>query len=102
MTGGRSRHPAPAPAAEQTPIPVPSALLTPGVAAEEDSDADLQSAWKEFDPTLKSSISGAQFRQLMAGLGENVSDKEVDELIGRIDGDEKISCELYFLRFDPS
>ena len=77
MTGGRSRHPA--------PEAVPAAL-------EEDSDADLAKAWKEFDPSLKSSITSSQLRQLLGGLGENVSDKEVDELIGTIDGEDKISC----------
>jgi Ca2+-binding EF-hand superfamily protein len=79
MTGGRSRHPA------------PEAATTAAVEGE-DSDADLAKAWKEYDPSLKSSITGSQFRQLLGSLGENVSDKEVDELMGTIDGDDKISC----------
>jgi hypothetical protein len=32
----------------------------------------------------------------MAGLGENVTDAEVDELIGTVDAEDKISCELSF------
>jgi hypothetical protein len=85
MTGGRSRHPA---------LEVASA---PQATTEEDSDEDLAEAWKAFDPSMKSSITNAQFRQVMAGLGENVSDKEVDELIGTIDGEDKISCKLFTL-----
>jgi len=80
-----------------------------------DTEADYEKAWKEFDPTLKSSITAAQFRQLMAGLGtsdqsfwvlggtrlmrganelvgENVSDGEVEELINSVDGEDRISC----------
>ncbi|EPE33874.1 EF-hand [Glarea lozoyensis ATCC 20868] len=81
MTGGRSRHPAPTAAAE-----------------EDDSDADLAKAWKEYDPSLKSSITGSQLRQLLGSLGENVSDKEVDDLMGNIDGDDKISY-VEFVKF---
>jgi calmodulin len=62
-----------------------------------DSEADYEAAWKEFDPSLKSSITAAQFRQLMAGLGENVTDAEVDELIGTVDAEDKISCKFSFL-----
>jgi Ca2+-binding EF-hand superfamily protein len=85
MTGGRSRHPAPE--------------VAPPAVAEEDSDADLAKAWTEFDSSLKSSITSAQFRQVMAGLGENVSDKEVDELMGTIDGEDKISCKFCYSCF---
>ncbi len=61
---------------------------------EVDSEADLQAAWKDFDPTLRGSITAAQFRQVMASLGENVSDLEVDEIIRSVDGgQDKISCE---------
>jgi Ca2+-binding EF-hand superfamily protein len=84
MMTGRSRHSAP----EPTPAEAPANV------AEGDSEADYQAAWKEFDPSLKGSITTAQFRQLMAGLGENVSDVEVDELINSVDGEDKISCKL--------
>ena len=91
MTGGRSRHPAPEPTGTttpaQAPIPAPQEI-------EGDTEADYQAAWKQFDPSLKSSITSAQFRQLMAGLGENVTDREVDELVNSIDDEEKISCEF--------
>ena len=91
MTGGRSRHPAPEPTGTttpaQAPIPAPQEI-------EGDTEADYQAAWKQFDPSLKSSITSAQFRQLMAGLGENVTDREVDELVNSIDDEEEISCEF--------
>lgn len=89
MTGGRSRHPAP----EPTPA---AAAPAPAPVAEGDTEAEYQAAWKEFDPSLKGSITAAQFRQLMAGLGENVSDAEVDELIGTVDAEDKISCKLSY------
>ncbi|PMD33506.1 EF-hand [Hyaloscypha variabilis F] len=97
MTGGRSRNPPPepaaAPAAPAAPVPAPAPAPTPAPApaATGDSEADYEAAWKEFDPSLKSSITAAQFRQLMAGLGENVTDAEVDELIGTVDATDKIS-----------
>lgn len=92
MTGGRSRHSAPEPTA-----PAPAPVPTQAAAVAGDSEADYEAAWKEFDPNLKSSITTAQFRQLMAGLGENVTDAEVDELIGTVDAEDKISCKFSFL-----
>jgi calmodulin len=92
MTGGRSRHSAPEPTA-----PAPGPVPTQAAAVAGDSEADYEAAWKEFDPSLKCSITAAQFRQLMAGLGENVTDAEVDELIGTVDAEDKISCKFSFL-----
>ena len=83
MTGGRSRNTGP------EPNPVAGAPI-----AEGDTEAEYEAAWKEFDPSLKGSITAAQFRQLMAGLGENVTDAEVDELIGTVDAEDKISCKF--------
>jgi hypothetical protein len=33
----------------------------------------------------------------MAGLGEVATDVEVDGLMNSVDGDQKISCKLFFL-----
>ena len=63
-------------------------------APESDSESEYKTAWKQFDPSLYGSITSAQFRQLMADMGENVTDAEVDEIINSVDGDDKISCEL--------
>jgi hypothetical protein len=93
MTGGRSRQSAPEPTPTAT-APAPTSASAP--ITEADTEADYETAWKEFDPSLKGSITAAQFRQLMAGLGENVTDAEVDELIGTVDAEDKISCKLSF------
>jgi calmodulin len=62
-------------------------------APEIDAEAVYKAAWKEFDPSLSGSITAAQFRQVMAGIGENVTDAEVDEITNSVDGEDKISCE---------
>jgi calmodulin len=85
MMTGRTRHPAP----EPTPS-APSSVA----AVDGDSEADYQAAWKDFDPSLRGSITAAQFRQLMARLGENVSDAEVEDVINSVDGEDKIGCKL--------
>ncbi|KAL2065256.1 hypothetical protein VTL71DRAFT_2925 [Oculimacula yallundae] len=82
MMTGRSRAP---------PIEVSAPEKEVGIEKEGDSEADLKAAWAPFDSSFKSSITGSQFRQLMAGLGENVTDKEVDELMNSVDGEDKIS-----------
>lgn len=66
----------------------------PASAPEVDAEAEYESAWKEFDPSLQGSISAAQFRQVMAGMGETVTDAEVDEIINSVDGEDKVSCKL--------
>ena len=80
MMTGRPHAPPSAPVASSAP--------------ELDSEPEYQTAWKQFDPSLNGSITSAQFRQLMAEIGENVTDAEVDEIINSVDGDDKISCEL--------
>lgn len=89
MMTGRSRAP-PAAATE----PAEKALPTPTVVINGDDEEDLKSAWREFDRGLNGSISAAQFRQLMAELGENVSDDEVESVLNSVDGEGKISCEF--------
>lgn len=89
---GRSR----APPSEPTTT---ASLPTPSVVINGDDEEDLKSAWREFDHSLNGSISPAQFRQMMAGLGENVDDEEVEGLLNSVDGEGKITCELsLFLR----
>ncbi|XXH01767.1 hypothetical protein Hte_008128 [Hypoxylon texense] len=56
-----------------------------------DDDAEYASAWKQFEPSLNGSITQSQFRQLMAGLGESISDAEVDQLVNNVDGEGKLS-----------
>ena len=57
-----------------------------------DPSEEWAKAWKEFEPSMKGSITQAQFRQLMANLTEPVTDSEVDRLVNNVDGEGKISC----------
>lgn len=59
----------------------------------QDNEEEFARAWKEYEASLRGSITAGQFRQLMAGLGEPVSDEEVEQLINNIDGEGKLSCE---------
>lgn len=80
MMTGRARAPATAQAEEDVQPP------------EIDTEADYKSAFEIFAP-LDGSITASQFRQVMADLGESVTDAEVEEVMNNVDGDEKISCE---------
>ncbi|KAF7870270.1 hypothetical protein EAF04_004018 [Stromatinia cepivora] len=69
--------------AESAPIPV---------ATEEDSEEEWKSAWKEFDHSLKGSITAAQLRQVFGNLGETISDAEIDnDIMKSVDAEDKIS-----------
>ncbi|KAI2603558.1 uncharacterized protein GGS25DRAFT_526599 [Hypoxylon fragiforme] len=56
-----------------------------------DDEVEYAKAWKQYEPSLNSSITQSQFRQLMAGLGEPVTDVEIDQLVNNVDGEGKIS-----------
>ena len=60
-----------------------------------DPEAEYKSAWKEFDPSMHGSITASQFRQMISGMGEKVTDVEVDEIINSVDGEDKISCKQW-------
>lgn len=60
----------------------------------QDEDVEYAKAWKQFEPSLNGSITQSQFRQLMDGLADPVSDAEIDQLVNNVDGEGKISCEL--------
>ncbi|KAJ8119949.1 hypothetical protein O1611_g10495 [Lasiodiplodia mahajangana] len=57
----------------------------------QEGEEEYASAWKEYEKSLNGSITASQFRQLMAGLGEPVTDVEVEQLINNIDGEGKLS-----------
>ncbi|GAP88902.2 putative calmodulin protein [Rosellinia necatrix] len=57
----------------------------------QDDEEQYARAWKAYEPSLNGSITASQFRQLMAELGEPVSDGEVEQLINNIDGEGKLS-----------
>jgi Ca2+-binding EF-hand superfamily protein len=93
MMTGRTRK---SPAGELTPpasASTPTATKMPDLKVKDESE--YEEAWKEFYPTLNGSITASQFRQVMGELGEMVTDREVDELMGSVDGEEKITCKLF-------
>ncbi|KAI1822495.1 EF-hand [Xylaria intraflava] len=61
-------------------------------------EREYAKAWRVYEPSLHGSITASQFRQLMADLGEPVSDSEVERLINNIDGEGKVSYKV-FVRF---
>lgn len=70
--------------AESAPIPVLS---------EEDPEEEWKSAWREYDHSLRGSITAAQLRQVLGNLGESISDAEIDNVIMKsVDAEDKISC----------
>ncbi|ESZ92392.1 2-methylcitrate dehydratase-like protein [Sclerotinia borealis F-4128] len=70
--------------ADSAPIPVSSEL--------DDPEEEWKSAWREFDHSLKSSVTSAQLRQILGNLGETISDAEIDNVIMKsVDAEEKIS-----------
>ncbi|CCD55175.1 hypothetical protein ACHAPF_006934 [Botrytis cinerea] len=69
--------------AESAPIPVSS---------EEDPEEEWKSVWREFDHSLRGSITAAQLRQALGNLGESISDAEIDNVIMKsVDAEDKIS-----------
>lgn len=96
MMTGRTRAPPQPVECEKEVVPaVEKAAPTAAVTINGDDEEDLKNAWKEFDHSLKGSVTASQFRQIMAGLGENVTDLEVEGIINSVDGDDKISCESF-------
>jgi len=59
---------------------------------ETDSEEEIKEAFKIFDRDGSSFISAAELRQVMASLGENLTDDEIDEMIRETgqDGDGRI------------
>ncbi|TEY81983.1 hypothetical protein BOTCAL_0030g00440 [Botryotinia calthae] len=69
--------------AESAPIPI---------SIEEDLEEEWKSAWREYDQSLRGSITAAQLRQLLGNLGETISDAEIDNAIMKsVDAEDKIS-----------
>jgi calmodulin len=89
MMTGTTRAPPP-PATVTVKDEVFSEGLIPVVT--DDSEADYKKAWSEFDHSLKGSITASQFRQVLANLGESITDVELDGIINSVDDEDKISC----------
>ncbi|KAI0600331.1 calmodulin [Biscogniauxia sp. FL1348] len=57
--------------------------------------SDYAEAWRQFEPSLRGSVTPSQFRQLMAQLGEPVTDAEVEGLINSVDGEGRLSYKQF-------
>ena len=60
-----------------------------------DIDAELREAFNVFDADKSGTISKDEIYKLMKGLGENLTEEDVDQMIAEVDvdGDGHISCE---------
>jgi calmodulin len=59
---------------------------------ETDSEEEIKEVFKIFDRDASGLISAAELRQVMASLGENLTDDEIDEMVREVgqDGDGQI------------
>ncbi|KAK6081911.1 calmodulin [Seiridium cupressi] len=66
----------------------------------QEEDAGYAKAWKQYEPSLNGSITQSQFRQLLDGLAEPVTDAEIDQLVNNVDGEGKITYKefLHFIK----
>jgi len=62
-----------------------------------DTDEELIEAFKVFDRDSSGFISASNLRQVMANLGEKLTDEEVDEMVvgADLDGDGRINYEEF-------
>lgn len=63
-----------------------------------DSEAELRQAFRVFDKDNSGTISAVEMREVLKSLGEDLTDKEIDDIIGiaDTDGDRSIDCMLPF------
>jgi calmodulin len=61
---------------------------------EVDTEQELRSAFEVFDQDGSGTISASELRQVLASLGENLTDAELDEMLKMADknGDGDIDC----------
>jgi calmodulin len=60
-----------------------------------DSEEEIRAAFRVFDRNGDGEISVTELRQVMANLGENLTDDEIDLIMSEvdIDGNGTIDCE---------
>ena len=61
---------------------------------EGDTEQELRNAFLVFDKDNNGTISAAELRQVLASLGENLTDEELDEMLklADVNGDGDIDC----------
>jgi calmodulin len=59
-----------------------------------DTEEEIRAAFKVFDRDGNGTISVAELRQVMASLGEELTDDEIDLIMGEVDtdGNGAIDC----------
>jgi uncharacterized protein YneF (UPF0154 family) len=64
-----------------------------------DNESELKAAFAVFDRDGSGTISAEELRNVMKSIGENLSQKEIDEMIKEADanGDGNIDCKSLFL-----
>ena len=62
---------------------------------EADSEEEIRAAFKVFDRDNNGSISAAELRQVMASIGENLTEAEIDLIMSEVDrdGNGTIDCQ---------
>ncbi|KAH8673534.1 hypothetical protein BX600DRAFT_433155 [Xylariales sp. PMI_506] len=66
-------------------------MMTGQVYPPANEEAEHIKAWKQYESSLNGSITASQFRQLVAGLGDEATDEEVEQLLNSVDGEGKIT-----------
>lgn len=68
------------------------------VGSAQDTEDELRNAFHVFDKDGSGTISASEMREVLKTLGEDLSEKEINEIMSAADtdGDKSIDCELFF------
>lgn len=71
------------------------------VGSAQDTEDELRNAFHVFDKDGSGTISASEMREVLKTLGEDLSEKEINEIMSAADtdGDKSIDCELFFFLF---
>lgn len=66
------------------------------VGSAQDTEDELLQAFRVFDKDNSGTISASEMRDVLKALGEDLTDKEINEIMSAADtdGDKSIDCEL--------
>lgn len=64
----------------------------------QDTEDELRNAFHVFDKDGSGTISASEMREVLKTLGEDLSEKEINEIMSAADtdGDKSIDCEFFF------
>lgn len=68
------------------------------VGSAQDTEDELRNAFHVFDKDGSGTISASEMREVLKTLGEDLSEKEINEIMSAADtdGDKSIDCEFFF------